>query len=68
MDNQGSDLAVAPRAGFEPATNRLTAGCSTAELPGTTLATSASNKAAAPLQSRKSEPAAYLCMHRQKAG
>jgi hypothetical protein len=38
MDNQGSDLAVAPRAGFEPATNRLTAGCSTAELPGTTLA------------------------------
>jgi hypothetical protein len=24
MDNQGSDLAVAPRAGFEPATNRLT--------------------------------------------
>ena len=25
---------VAPRAGFEPATNRLTAGCSTAELPG----------------------------------
>ena len=27
---------MAPRAGFEPATNRLTAGCSTAELPGTT--------------------------------
>jgi hypothetical protein len=27
---------LAPRAGFEPATNRLTAGCSTAELPGTT--------------------------------
>jgi hypothetical protein len=26
---------LAPRAGFEPATNRLTAGCSTAELPGT---------------------------------
>ncbi len=25
---------MAPRAGFEPATNRLTAGCSTAELPG----------------------------------
>src|SRR3954452_10512335 len=24
---------VAPRAGFEPATNRLTAGCSTTELP-----------------------------------
>ncbi len=24
---------LAPRAGFEPATNRLTAGCSTAELP-----------------------------------
>lgn len=27
-------MKVAPRAGFEPATNRLTAGCSTAELPG----------------------------------
>lgn len=27
---------VAPRAGFEPATNRLTAGCSTTELPGIT--------------------------------
>src|SRR5436190_5416542 len=29
---------MAPRAGFEPATNRLTAGCSTAELPGTMAA------------------------------
>jgi hypothetical protein len=28
-------MHLAPRAGFEPATNRLTAGCSTAELPGT---------------------------------
>ena len=27
-------LNLAPRAGFEPATNRLTAGCSTTELPG----------------------------------
>ena|SRR6476661_9879545 len=27
-------VGVAPRAGFEPATNRLTAGCSTTELPG----------------------------------
>ena len=25
---------MAPRDGFEPSTNRLTAGCSTAELPG----------------------------------
>ena len=31
--NYGS---LAPRAGFEPATNRLTAGCSTTELPGNT--------------------------------
>src|SRR5947199_4578696 len=31
--------SVAPRAGFEPATNRLTAGCSTAELPGTMAGT-----------------------------
>jgi hypothetical protein len=38
MRNQWSNLVVAPRAGFEPATNRLTAGCSTAELPGTTHA------------------------------
>ena len=28
-------FSLAPRAGFEPATNRLTAGCSTTELPGT---------------------------------
>src|SRR6516225_3839976 len=35
MRKQRSKLVVAPRAGFEPATNRLTAGCSTAELPGT---------------------------------
>ena len=27
-------MKLAPRAGFEPATNRLTAGCSTTELPG----------------------------------
>src|SRR6266567_4665329 len=30
-------IYLAPRAGFEPATNRLTAGCSTAELPGKSL-------------------------------
>lgn len=28
------EIGMAPRAGFEPATNRLTAGCSTTELPG----------------------------------
>src|SRR5437764_9896292 len=32
---------LAPRAGFEPATNRLTAGCSTTELPGNTEAPAA---------------------------
>ena len=32
--NAKSLKCLAPRAGFEPATNRLTAGCSTAELPG----------------------------------
>jgi hypothetical protein len=31
--DRNKDL-MAPRAGFEPATNRLTAGCSTTELPG----------------------------------
>ena len=34
MLDQWRILRVAPRAGFEPATYRLTAGCSTAELPG----------------------------------
>ena len=32
--NQKPLKNLAPRAGFEPATNRLTAGCSTTELPG----------------------------------
>jgi hypothetical protein len=34
-------MKVAPRAGFEPATNRLTAGCSTTELPGNAAGASA---------------------------
>ena len=34
MLDQWWNSRVAPRAGFEPATNRLTAGCSTTELPG----------------------------------
>ena len=34
---------LAPRAGFEPATNRLTAGCSTAELPRNIFADAVSN-------------------------
>src|SRR6476659_6821271 len=38
MTDQRAKLDLAPRAGFEPATNRLTAGCSTAELPGNTAA------------------------------
>jgi hypothetical protein len=36
MQNQKRKKVLAPRAGFEPATNRLTAGCSTTELPGNT--------------------------------
>src|SRR5438105_11484541 len=52
-------IKVAPRAGFEPATNRLTAGCSTAELPGNALATVASNKRGSRLQSVKSAPADF---------
>jgi hypothetical protein len=31
---------LAPRAGFEPATDRLTVDCSTTELPGTTASSS----------------------------
>ena len=52
-------FSLAPRAGFEPATNRLTAGCSTAELPGNALATVASNKRGSRLQSVKSAPADF---------
>ncbi|SRR5579871_526387 len=37
---------LAPRAGFEPATNRLTAGCSTTELPGNGTRVTAYNRAA----------------------
>jgi hypothetical protein len=37
---------MAPRAGFEPATNRLTAGCSTAELPRNIFADAVSNLSA----------------------
>ena len=37
---------LAPRAGFEPATNRLTAGCSTAELPGNNAAARAQTRLA----------------------
>jgi hypothetical protein len=32
-DQVFADVKMAPRAGFEPATIRLTVGCSTAELP-----------------------------------
>ena len=42
---------MAPRVGFEPTTNRLTAGCSTAELPRITVP--ASNRAAASYQVRR---------------
>jgi hypothetical protein len=46
---------LAPRAGFEPATNRLTAGCSTAELPGNSSfrARNAYNKAGLALKAAK---------------
>ena len=58
--------ALAPRAGFEPATNRLTAGCSTAELPGT-MATRALayNKTICSLQSAKSAPAVPAAIKRR---
>jgi hypothetical protein len=60
---------MAPRAGFEPATNRLTAGCSTAELPGNTRSRGfASNKAAPPLQSRKIAAAHIYAQVRREEG
>jgi hypothetical protein len=48
-------ICLAPRAGFEPATNRLTAGCSTTELPGKEAAQAMPphNKTSAALQRRK---------------
>jgi hypothetical protein len=48
-------IYLAPRAGFEPATNRLTAGCSTAELPGNSScrARNAYNKAGPALKATK---------------
>jgi hypothetical protein len=52
MEKQGAQLEVAPRAGFEPATNRLTAGCSTTELPGNRAAA----RAQTPLPITKPHP------------
>src|SRR3546814_6992440 len=59
--SQGPEMAekMAPRAGFEPATNRLTAGCSTAELPGSSpfrsLAVSRLRCGCAPIAAPRSE-------------
>jgi hypothetical protein len=51
------EQVLAPRAGFEPATNRLTAGCSTTELPGNSAVlvckSAAYNKAARALKAPK---------------
>ena len=52
-------MYLAPRAGFEPATNRLTAGCSTTELPGNTAprcAASAYNKAGPAMKASSALP------------
>ncbi len=54
-------IYLAPRAGFEPATYRLTAGCSTAELPGnmrSSRMSSAYNKRIKALQSELKAKAA----------
>jgi Phage integrase family len=61
---QRSILGVAPRAGFEPATNRLTAGCSTAELPGnsTSRARNAYNKAGRALKAAKRRESRCVCL------
>ena len=42
-------IGLAPRAGFEPATQRLTAACSTTELPGIKAASGAEAAATAPI-------------------
>jgi hypothetical protein len=55
---------LAPRAGFEPATNRLTAGCSTAELPGNSScrARNAYNKAGPALKAAKRRKSRCVCL------
>src|SRR5580692_11030350 len=55
-------IYLAPRAGFEPATNRLTAGCSTTELPGNGAHRWCGryNKRAAALQSHNCDPRSTL--------
>ena len=55
-------IYLAPRAGFEPATNRLTAGCSTAELPGnsTSRARNAYNKAGPALKAAKQRKSRWV--------
>ena len=63
LEKSAGGSEVAPRAGFEPATNRLTAGCSTAELPGNTRATS--NKRGGRLQSVNRRRRAPLAKRRQ---
>src|SRR5580698_4054242 len=63
-------ILLAPRAGFEPATNRLTAGCSTTELPGNSssiCARVAYNKAGQALKalvSPNSRPSGGTAWHR----
>src|SRR5947199_8185507 len=58
--------SVAPRAGFEPATNRLTAGCSTAELPGTNaVCAPAITKGLSPCQGgNRHDRREYKCLRR----
>src|SRR5262249_54258557 len=51
---------VAPRAGFEPATNRLTAGCSTTELPGNRRSSRAAGSRAAKQPCRRITNASRL--------
>ena len=53
MVEESADVGecLAPRAGFEPATNRLTAGCSTTELPGNAQGKAPYNKRMPALQS-----------------
>src|ERR1700721_3093211 len=58
------EQALAPRAGFEPATNRLTAGCSTAELPGnsSSRARNAYNKAGRALKAAMRRKSRWVCL------
>lgn len=52
---------LAPRVGFEPTTSRLTAGCSTAELPRNSLTSRSSGCLLSNRRDRRQGPTPFFC-------